>query len=63
MTSSISLDDVHILGLGGAGMSGIARILIARGSLVSGSDLKESRRLNALKNLGVEVQIGHRREN
>ncbi|MGA0108806.1 MAG: Mur ligase domain-containing protein, partial [Candidatus Nanopelagicales bacterium] len=63
MTSSISLDDVHILGLGGAGMSGIARILIARGSQVSGSDLKESRRLNALKNLGVEVQIGHRREN
>lgn len=63
MTSSISLDDVHILGLGGAGMSGIARILIAKGSKVSGSDLKESRRLNALKNLGIEVQIGHRREN
>lgn len=63
MTSSMELDDVHILGLGGAGMSGIARILVAQGHKVSGSDLKESRRLTALKNLGVEVQIGHRPEN
>ena len=63
MTSSISLDDVHILGLGGAGMSGIARILIAQGHKVSGSDLKDSRRLTALKNLGVDVHIGHRKEN
>lgn len=63
MTSSLSLDDVHILGLGGAGMSGIARILIAQGKKVSGSDLKDSRRLTALRNLGVEVFIGHSAEN
>lgn len=63
MTSSLSLDDVHILGLGGAGMSGIARILIAQGKKVSGSDLKDSRRLSALRNLGVEVFIGHDQEN
>lgn len=63
MTSSISLDDVHILGLGGAGMSGIARILLAQGKSVSGSDLKESRRLIALRNLGVEVFLGHQKEN
>ncbi len=63
MTSSISLDDVHILGLGGAGMSAIARILVAQGHRVSGSDLKDSRRLSALRNLGVDVQIGHRPEN
>lgn len=63
MTSSISLDDVHILGLGGAGMSGIARILVAQGKNVSGSDLKESRRLTALRNLGIEVFLGHKKEN
>lgn len=63
MASSISLDDVHILGLGGAGMSGIARILLARGKKVSGSDLKNSRRLTALANLGAEVFIGHKKEN
>ena len=63
MTSSISLDDVHILGLGGAGMSGIARILVAQGKSVSGSDLKESRRLTALRNLGIEVFLGHKKEN
>jgi UDP-N-acetylmuramate--alanine ligase len=63
VTSSPSLDDVHILGLGGAGMSGIARILIAQGKRVSGSDLKDSRRLTALRNLGVEVFIGHNPEN
>lgn len=63
MNKKISLDDVHILGLGGAGMSGIARILIAQGKSVSGSDLKDSRRLSALKNLGVKVFIGHSDEN
>jgi UDP-N-acetylmuramate--alanine ligase len=63
VTSSISLDDVHILGLGGAGMSGIARILVSQGKKVSGSDLKDSRRLTALRNLGVEVYLGHKKEN
>lgn len=63
MPSGLSLDDVHILGIGGAGMSGIARILVAQGHKVSGSDLKESRRLKALQNLGVEVYLGHNPEN
>ena len=43
-------------------MSGIARILIAQGAQVSGSDAKESRRLEALRALGVEVFIGHSSE-
>ncbi|MCX6417426.1 MAG: Mur ligase domain-containing protein, partial [Actinobacteria bacterium] len=35
---------VHVVGIGGAGMSGIARVLLARGIEVSGSDAKDSRR-------------------
>lgn len=50
---------VHIVGIGGAGMSGIARILIARGTSVSGSDAKESRRLTSLIPLGADVYVEH----
>ncbi len=50
---------VHIVGIGGAGMSGIARVLLARGIEVSGSDAKDSRRLQALKPLGGKVYVGH----
>jgi UDP-N-acetylmuramate--alanine ligase len=50
---------VHMVGIGGAGMSGIARILLDRGALVSGSDAKESRGLHALRARGAEIRIGH----
>jgi UDP-N-acetylmuramate--alanine ligase len=50
---------VHVVGIGGAGMSGIARVLLARGIEVSGSDAKDSRRLQALKPLGGQVVVGH----
>jgi UDP-N-acetylmuramate--alanine ligase len=50
---------VHIVGIGGAGMSGIARILAARGVEVSGSDARESKRLVALRALGIEAHVGH----
>jgi UDP-N-acetylmuramate--alanine ligase len=50
---------VHFVGIGGAGMSGIARILLARGITVSGSDAKESRGLAALRALGAHVHVGH----
>ncbi len=54
---------VHLIGMGGAGMSGLARILLQRGHEVSGSDLRESRSLDALRILGASVQIGHRADN
>ena len=57
------LGAVHILGIGGAGMSGIARILQSRGVIVSGTDAKDSRRVQALRALGVRVEIGHATEN
>jgi len=50
---------VHLVGIGGAGMSGIARILLAQGVAVSGSDAKESRRVSALRALGADITIGH----
>jgi UDP-N-acetylmuramate--alanine ligase len=48
-----------MVGIGGAGMSGIARILLDRGGLVSGSDAKESRGIHALRARGALIRIGH----
>jgi UDP-N-acetylmuramate--alanine ligase len=50
---------VHFVGIGGAGMSAIARILLARGVAVSGSDAKESGQLGAIRALGATVHVGH----
>ena len=50
---------VHMVGIGGAGMSGIARILLDRGGEVSGSDAKESRGVAALRARGARISIGH----
>jgi len=50
---------VHLIGIGGAGISAIATVLAAMGHLVSGSDLKESAGLESLRALGVEVSVGH----
>lgn len=54
---------VHFIGIGGAGMSAIARILIERGEEVWGSDLKASPATDALQSLGARVSIGHRADN
>ncbi|GAA4986631.1 UDP-N-acetylmuramate--L-alanine ligase [Pseudonocardia tropica] len=56
---SVLSDHVHLIGIGGAGMSGIARILLARGATVSGSDARDSRTVTALRALGARVEIGH----
>src|ERR671919_2593342 len=50
---------VHLVGIGGAGMSGIARLLLARGVRVSGSDLKDGPALPALREEGASVHVGH----
>lgn len=49
----------HLIGIGGAGMSGVARIVLARGGAVSGSDAKDSGALLALRELGAKVAVGH----
>jgi UDP-N-acetylmuramate--alanine ligase len=50
---------VHLVGVGGAGMSGLARLLLAGGHRVSGSDRSESATLAALRSLGAEVWAPH----
>lgn len=50
---------VHLVGMGGAGMSGLARLLLARGTHVSGSDLKDSPALAQLRDEGAAVHVGH----
>jgi UDP-N-acetylmuramate--alanine ligase len=50
---------VHFVGIGGAGMSGLAEILHASGYAVSGSDLRESATTRRLAALGMRVSIGH----
>ena len=53
------LGRVHFVGIGGAGLSGIARIMLARGIPVSGSDGTDSPTLDALRGLGARVHLGH----
>ena len=50
---------VHFIGIGGAGMSAIAKVLLERGIAVSGSDLKGSRATTVLSAMGAAVSIGH----
>ena len=50
---------IHMIGIGGAGMSGIAEVLKSRGHDVSGSDLKESAYTRRLREAGITVYIGH----
>jgi UDP-N-acetylmuramate--alanine ligase len=50
---------VHLIGVGGAGMSGLARILLARGLVVTGCDARESNVVAALRALGAVIEIGH----
>jgi len=57
------LGRVHFVGIGGAGMSGIARILLARGVAVSGSDRAASEQLDELTALGAVVHVGHAEAN
>jgi UDP-N-acetylmuramate--alanine ligase len=57
-----SLDGVsslHLIGIGGAGMRNLAKLLLARGVAVSGSDLKDSKGLAELRDLGADVEVGH----
>jgi UDP-N-acetylmuramate--alanine ligase len=54
-----ALGRVHFVGIGGAGMSGIAKIMLARGVEVSGSDSGASAALDELAALGARVQVGH----
>lgn len=53
------LGDVHFVGIGGSGMSGIARLVLGDGHRVTGSDVRDSANVQALRELGAEIAIGH----
>ncbi|MGZ5213380.1 MAG: UDP-N-acetylmuramate--L-alanine ligase [Actinomycetota bacterium] len=53
------VDHLHLIGIGGAGMRNLAKLLLARGIAVSGSDLKDSKGLADLRALGADVAVGH----
>ena len=56
------INHIHFVGIGGAGMSGIAEVLINLGYRVSGSDLSDSASVKRLRGLGATVQVGHAAE-
>ncbi len=54
---------IHFVGIGGSGMSGIARIMLSEGLTISGSDVTESAITQSLAALGAQIYIGQRSEN
>lgn len=54
---------VHCIGAGGIGVSALAELLLRKGIQVSGSDAKDSERLDYLRDLGAQITIGHKSEN
>ena len=61
--SAPTFKSAHFIGIGGAGMSGIALVLHERGVAVTGSDLKRSRYVRELLRAGIDVRIGHDAQN
>src|SRR5262245_44305125 len=59
----LHVKNVHFIGIGGIGMSGIAEVLSNLGFSVSGSDLKKSKNTDRLESFGVRVCEGHAAEN
>lgn len=57
------VEQIHFVGIGGAGMCGIAEVLHNLGYRITGSDLSESRTVQRLQSLGIKVFIGHHVEN
>ena len=58
-----SIKKVHLIGVGGIGMSGIAELLKNKEFMVSGSDIADSPNVQRLIDLGINVSIGHNKEN
>jgi UDP-N-acetylmuramate--alanine ligase len=59
LTVPDDLGRVHFVGIGGSGMSGIARLFLQSGHRVTGSDVRDSSNIAALRELGARIDIGH----
>lgn len=57
------VEQIHFVGIGGAGMCGIAEVLLNEGYRITGSDLSENKAVQRLQSLGIPITIGHRVEN
>ncbi|WP_245980752.1 UDP-N-acetylmuramate--L-alanine ligase [Sinobacterium caligoides] len=57
------IKQIHFVGIGGAGMCGIAEVLLNQGYRISGSDIRESEVTERLRNMGADVFIGHEEKN
>ncbi len=57
------IQNVHFVGIGGIGMSGIAEVLLNLGYQISGSDARETEVTRRLQTLGCDISYGHRKEN
>ena len=55
----MSVHHLHLIGVGGVGMCGIAEVLLASGLTVSGCDLADNERTQRLTGLGVKIYLGH----
>ena len=56
-------DHFHMVGIGGIGMSALARMLVSLGYRVSGSDIRDGRLIQELRDIGIDVRVGHVAEN
>src|SRR2546423_12898247 len=63
MLTAEDLGTVHLIGVGGVGMSGLARLLLTRGIRVSGSELRDWPHLAGLRALGATIHMRHAAEN
>ncbi len=58
-----NISKIHMIGIGGSGMSGIAEVLLNMGYSVSGSDVTDSAAVQRLRGLGADICLGHAAEN
>lgn len=58
-----NISKIHMIGIGGSGMSGIAEVLLNMGYSVSGSDVTDSAAVQRLRGLGADIRLGHAAEN
>ena len=63
MVSFHNFKRIHLVGIGGIGMSGIAEVLLTLGYSVSGSDMRQTPLTERLQNLGAQIFAGHRASN
>jgi UDP-N-acetylmuramate--alanine ligase len=63
MTKKSKIKKIHFIGIGGIGVSALARYFFEKGYHVSGSDLVDSEILEELRSLGIEIYLGHKKNN